>query len=241
MEPGDGIPPAREYDRLGHGPEGGKAPMAIPSTHISLLDALGAAGGGEAWAVFHARYREVILRWCRARGLPLSSAEDLTQDVLLLLFQRLPRHGHDPARGRFRGWLQAVVHNVVTDYWRRQRRRPEPAGVGGSSFLERLAGVPSPEPAAETGAAGGRGPADVLGRVRARLKETTWQAFYQSMVEKRPAAEVAAGLNLSVASVYKAAYRVKQMLLEEYPHAVESRGHPGGLLPAPGDAGEAPA
>src|SRR5262249_51826229 len=35
--------------------------------------------------------------------------------------------------------------------------------------------------------------AAILERVRAKLKETTWQAFHQTMVERRPAAEVAAG------------------------------------------------
>ena len=81
--------------------------------------------------------------------------------------------------------------------------------------------------------------AEVLERARAKLKGTTWLAFYHTMVEQRPAAEVAAVLNLSVASVYKATYRVKQMLLQEYRHV-----HPSGSdsrMPKPGDAREAPA
>ena len=67
----------------------------------------------------------------------------------------------------------------------------------------------------------------------------TWQAFYQQMVEKRPAAEVAAELNLSVTTVYKASHRVKQMLLEEYRHVRRHSGRPD-PLPGPPDAGEAP-
>src|SRR5215470_12991345 len=114
--------------------------MAIPSTHISLLRELeGGAGHREAWAEFHTRYRDVILRWCRGRGVPPSCVEDLTQEVLLLLSQRLPLYHHEPERGRFRSWLQAVVHNVVTDFWRRQRRLPECVSVGDASLLERLA------------------------------------------------------------------------------------------------------
>src|SRR6476620_468208 len=115
--------------------------MAIPSTHVSLLRQIEAGTGqGEAWAAFHARYRDVILRWCRGRGVPPSCAEDLTQDVFLLLSQRLPLYHHEPDRGRFRSWLQAVVHNVVTDFWRRQRRRPS-CVVGDPAFLDRLAGT----------------------------------------------------------------------------------------------------
>jgi RNA polymerase sigma-70 factor (ECF subfamily) len=215
--------------------------MAIPSTHISLLRELEGASRSEAWAAFHARYRDVILRWCRGRGVPRDCAEDLTQDVFLLLAQRLPQYHHEPDRGRFRSWLQAVVHNVVTDFWRRQRRRPGCVGVGGSSFLERLAGVAGPEEAGELSGSPGAAAAEAFDRARARLKETTWQAFYLSTVEKLPAAEVAARLNLSVASVYKANYRVKQILLEEYRRAHEPSADQVGALPLPGDAGEAPA
>jgi RNA polymerase sigma-70 factor (ECF subfamily) len=219
--------------------------VSIPSTHISLLCDLRAGGRqDEAWAVFQARYRAVILGWCLRRGLSPEGAEDLTQDVLLKLFEQLPHYRHDPSRGQFRGWLKAVVNNALTDFWRRQRRRPERGGVGGTSFQQRLGELATPEPAgdlsdtieeqARTTAA------DVLDRVRARVKETTWQAFYQTMVEQRPAAEVAAGLKLSVASVYKASYRVKQMVQQEYRHVYE----PGGdrdPLPGPGDAGQTPA
>ena len=121
---------------------------------------------------------------------------------------------------------------------------PVGAAVGGTAFLERLAGLAGPEAAGElSGVIEGHArttAAEVLDRVRAKLKETTWQALYQAMVERRPAAEVAAALNLSIASVYKANFRVKQMLLEEYRHAFESGGDPH-PVPGPGGAGEVPA
>jgi DNA-directed RNA polymerase specialized sigma24 family protein len=53
-------------------------------------------------------------------------------------------------------------------------------------------------------------------RVRARFHEKTWQAFYQTLVERRPAKEVAEQLGISVSAVYKDTYRVKQMLHKEY-------------------------
>jgi RNA polymerase sigma-70 factor (ECF subfamily) len=184
----------------------------------------------ESWAAFSARYRDVILGWCVRRGLRGDDAEDLTQDVLLKLFQHLPAHRHDPTRGRFRSWLKAVVNNTLTDYWR--RRGPDRGAVGGTEFLARAAEVASPDAARELSEALEERArvmaAEVVARVRARLKETTWQAFYQSVAEGRPAAEVAAALNLGVVTVYKATYRVKQMLLEEYNHA-----HPSGAGPDP--------
>jgi RNA polymerase sigma-70 factor (ECF subfamily) len=219
--------------------------VPIPSTHISLLcDVTAEDRRDDAWAVFQTRYRGVIFGWCLRRGLSPDSAEDLTQDVLLKLFQQLPQYKHDPSRGQFRGWLKTVVNNALTDFWRRQRQRPDRGGVGGTAFLERLGELASPEPAGELSAViddhAQSTAAEILERVRSKLKETTWQAFYLTMVEQRPAAEVATELGLSVASVYKATYRVKQMLLEEYRHVFEPSGD-AEPLPGPTDAGEASA
>src|SRR5262249_51106481 len=142
---------------------------------------------GEAWSAFHTRYRDVILGWCQRRNLPQDTAEDLTQEVLLKLFQELP--GYDSAKGRFRSWLKAVVNNTLTDYWRRQQRRPEHGGIGGTAFLDRLGQLETPETADElSGVIEDRARAianEVLARVQARVEAKTWQAFYQTWVEER--------------------------------------------------------
>jgi RNA polymerase sigma-70 factor (ECF subfamily) len=208
-----------------------------------LCDLREGDSGDRAWTVFQSRYRGVIFGWCLRRGLPPDGAEDLTQDVLLKLFQQLPRYRHDPRRGQFRGWLKTVVNNALVDFWRRQQRRPERGPVGGTAFLERLGGLAGPA-ADELSAvieerSRTRG-AEALQRVRGKLKETTWQAFYQTLVEARPAAEVAAELNLTVATVYKATYRVKQMLLEEYRHA-QALGGDTASVPGRPDTGTTPA
>src|SRR5947209_1028962 len=131
--------------------------MTIPSTHISLLRSLGEGRHREdAWLVFQACYREVILGWCRSRGLDRRTAEDLTQEILIKLLEALPRHEHNPDRGRFRSWLKTVVRHVLADHWRRQRHRLESGGVGGSTALEGLGDLPSPAAVAELGVAGAR-------------------------------------------------------------------------------------
>lgn len=218
--------------------------VEIPSTHISLLCELGKSGRrDEAWAAFHSTYRAAIFGWCQHRGLPPEDADDLTQDILLKLFEQLPQYRHDPARGQFRSWLKTVVNNALTDFWRRQQRRPEYAG-GGTTFLDRLGDLASPDAATEMSSLiedqAQTIAAEILEQVRGKVKATTWEAFYQMMVEQRPAAEVAKALNLSVATVYKANYRVKQMLQQEYFHVRANRGHPG-PLPDAGDARKAPA
>ena len=194
--------------------------MAIPSTHVSLLRALGEEGRrDDAWAVFQACYRDVILGWCRRCGLDQHTAEDLTQEILIKLLEALPRHQHDPDRGRFRSWLKTVVRNVLADQGRRQQRRLEPGGLGGSTALERLGNLQSPRAVEELSVAVDRRTAawqaDMLDQVRARVEPTSWAAFCQRMIERRPAAEVAAELGLTVGAVYKAAERIKRMVIQE--------------------------
>jgi RNA polymerase sigma-70 factor (ECF subfamily) len=191
--------------------------MMIPSTHASLLDAM-QNDDQEAWGAFQARYGDVILGWCLRRLLPQCSAEDLTQEVLLKLFQELPTY--DPAKGRFRAWLKAVVNNALTDCWRRQQHRPERVGVVGTAFLEQLAQLQTPETADELSGVieerAGTIAAEVLKAVQARVEEKTWQAFHRTTVEQRPAAEVAAALGLSIGTVYTYVKRVKNLVREEF-------------------------
>src|ERR1041384_568531 len=118
--------------------------MDIPSTHLSLfLPLQKEEQSPEAWQAFHARYHDVILTWCRRRELSSAWAEDLTQEIWLKLWREI--HRYDPAKGRLRSWLKAVVNNALTDFGRRQQRHPEHGGIGGSGFLERLANLPDPD------------------------------------------------------------------------------------------------
>jgi RNA polymerase sigma-70 factor (ECF subfamily) len=210
--------------------------MEIPSTHASLFVPLQRGENSpQAWAAFHARYHDVILTWCRRRELSSACAEDLTQEIWLKLLKDI--HTYNPEKGRLRSWLKAVVNNTLTDYWRRQGAKPERGGVGGSVFLERLANLASPEAADELSGAieqkTNNAAAQILRRVQARLQPTTWQAFYQTLIEQRPAKEVAQELGLGVSAVYKHTYRVKQMLEQEYLNV--HTGEPATDLPGPHD------
>src|SRR5947209_5198906 len=114
--------------------------MNISSTHASLFVPLQqGVQSPDAWAAIHARYHDVILTWCRRRELSSACAEELTQEIWLKLVKDI--HTYDPEKGRLRSWLKTVVNNTLTDDMRRQQAKPERGGVGGSAFLERLAGL----------------------------------------------------------------------------------------------------
>ena len=65
-------------------------------------------------------------------GVPASDADDLVQEVLLVVFREVggfERRG----QGAFRAWLRTILANRVRDYFRGQKHRP--TATGDSDFL----------------------------------------------------------------------------------------------------------
>ena len=183
------------------------------ATRPSLLLQLRDAGNQEAWEDFVRIYTPLIYGFCRQRGLQDADAADVAQEVLKTVARTVQRFDYDPSRGRFRNWLLTVTRSKFNNLLGSQQRHPHVPG--GTSALQRLEELPSPEEetnwdrefhqrlfewAAE--------------RVRAEVQMKTWQAFWQAAVEGRRGEEVAANLSLSLGGVYVAKSRVLTRLRE---------------------------
>src|SRR5262245_39886831 len=88
-----------------------------------------------AWEEFVERYGPRIYGWCRHWGLQGADADDVAQDVLLRLAEKMRTFRYDPA-GSFRGWLKTLTHHAWYDFV--QRRRRAGCGSGDSQTLDRL-------------------------------------------------------------------------------------------------------
>jgi RNA polymerase sigma-70 factor (ECF subfamily) len=190
--------------------------MEPPSTHLSLFAAmLGGPQRDSAWEMFFARYAPLVRAWCAQRGLRGADADDLTQDIALKLFQRLP--AYDRTRGRFRDWLSALVRNAAVDLLRTRQRRPGDRGAGGADPHAGLDDLAAPDELAAALEGGiSREVERLVEQVRQRAKDS-WPAFVAHALEGRPADEVARALGKSVGAVYQACSRVKAMLAELSP------------------------
>ena len=109
---------ARRADVLADG-----AVMDHDLTHPSLLSRVRDGSDQAAWREFEAKYRELLLRYSRARGLQQSDAEDVCQLVMTNLAQSLRNFDYSPEKGRFRSYLGRVVKNSISRHF----ARPNPA------------------------------------------------------------------------------------------------------------------
>jgi RNA polymerase sigma-70 factor (ECF subfamily) len=186
----------------------------IPTTRVTLLTHLRQNPNDQAgWNEFVERYGRHIYRWCRQWRLQDADAEDVTQDILVKLNQKLRAFAYDPSRS-FRGWLKTVAHHTWQDFEDSRRRAQAVSGVpvqermltleARDDFAQKLEQAFDLELLEAAKA-----------RVRLRVAPHTWEAFRLLAIECLPVAEVAARVRLQVAMVYVARSKVQKMLQEE--------------------------
>jgi RNA polymerase sigma-70 factor (ECF subfamily) len=166
-----------------------------------------------AWAQFTERYGRKIYAWCRRWNLQGADAEDLTQDVLLKLAEKMQTFVYDPAKS-FRGWLKTVARHAWSDSWSGRK-----AGVaaGGSLALELLQTVEARDDLVRRlEEEFDRELLDeAMARVRLRVMPRTWEAFERTALQGQSGAEAGQALGMKVATVFVARSKVQKMIQEE--------------------------
>jgi RNA polymerase sigma-70 factor (ECF subfamily) len=167
-----------------------------------------------AWRAFVERYGRRIYVWCRQWRLQEADAEDVTQNVLLILAEEMRKFHYDAA-GSFRAWLKTVARHAWSRY-ATLGRRPG-GGTGDSDVLPLLASVEAREDlAARLEEEFDRELLQLaMTRVAQRVETHTWQAFRLMALEGVSGPEVAKRLGVQLAMVYVAKSRVQKMIQEE--------------------------
>lgn len=180
------------------------------STSPTLLERVRHRSDAAAWDRFVKLYTPFLFHCCSRLGLQEHEALDAVQDVFVLLLDKLPGFDYSPD-GSFRAWLRTVTVNKCRE---RFRRRTEQAAGGAGGGLSQVA---------EGDASEVWWDAEYRRQLVTRALEimqtefepASWKACWETTVEDRPVAEVAAELQISPNAVYVARSRVLRRLREE--------------------------
>jgi RNA polymerase sigma-70 factor (ECF subfamily) len=186
-----------------------------PATSPTLLGRLARVPSDQsAWGEFAERYGAKIYGWCRCWHLQEADAEDVTQEVLAKLAQKMQSFAYDPGRS-FRAWLKTVVHHAWRDFVGSRERHE--TGSGDTGVLEMLQSIQARDDlAAELDEEFARELLDeAMARVQARVQPHTWEAFRLLALDGLSGAIVAGRLGMKVATAFVARSKVQKMIEEE--------------------------
>lgn len=185
------------------------------ATRITLLGRLRRdPGDQEAWREFVDHYGTKIMGWCLKWRMQEADAQDVTQNVLLKLAQKMRDFQYDPARS-FRAWLKRIVQNACSDFVENRNRAG--LGSGDSQIGQLLHQTEAREDLLKhlEEEFDREIMQEAMFRVRLRVAPQTWQAFQLTAIEGLAGADAAERIPMQVAQVYVAKRRVQKMLQEE--------------------------
>jgi RNA polymerase sigma-70 factor (ECF subfamily) len=109
-------------------------------------------GDDVAWETVVSSYGKRIFNLSYRYTNRRDEAEDLTQEILIRVYQNLK--SYRPEAGSFQNWMLRVARNLIIDHYRQIRRYPQ---TGGSEELETMNltddKIPNPQRVAEQGEA----------------------------------------------------------------------------------------
>lgn len=180
-----------------------------PETRSSLLIRLVKPDDQAAWSEFVQIYEPVIMRMAMRRGLQVSDAQDLCQEVLTRVSAAIDQWKPNGEQGSFRRWLATITRNLAVDHFRRLIRQPSALTDSALGRLNAPVEQELFEQEEERQLFYWAGQ-----QARQHFADTTWQAFWLTTVENQPIPKVAETLGISIGAVYIARSRVLAKIKE---------------------------
>ncbi len=167
----------------------------------------------DAWQELVEIYRPWLLSWLQAERLQETDAEDVLQDVLIVLYRQLPGFRHNGNTGAFRVWLRRIMVNRLFEQRRKRRhdiRWPE-------DFEDRLHQLE--DNASDMSRIWDREHdrfvlQGLLAYVAGDFEPESWEAFRAYVIERKSATEVAEQIGITRANVFTIKSRVMKRLRE---------------------------
>lgn len=160
----------------------------------------------------------MLRAWLNPARLQATDHDDVVQNILSVLFRKLPDYDHNGRKGAFRRWLRQIVTHLLQEFHRAAGRQV----VGGEELLAELQYPGSELNLRWQQEHDAHLMWGLLDFVRDEFTPTTWDAFRRTALEGEPAPEVALALRLTVNAVHIARSRVLARLRREADDFLES-------------------
>ena len=190
--------------------DGEQPPLA---TRSSLLLRLRDLGDERSWREFFDLYWMLLYNVARKAGFGVEDAEDVTQQTVTKVSQKMPGFVYDREKGSYKAWLMTVLRSRMADHARKNGRRVPtvsleyeglPAVRGRDEFKQLWNNEWSK-----------RMVSLALERVKRRVGPKQFQIFHAYMMQEWTMREVTETLGVSNRQVYMAKYRVGEKFEEE--------------------------
>jgi RNA polymerase sigma-70 factor (ECF subfamily) len=163
------------------------------------------------WSRLVETFGPIVYRWCRTSGVADGDAPDIVQEVFSSVARGIGSFQPQKGSGSFRSWLATITRNRIRDHFRKVNGQAK--AEGGTEALERLHQKADwLDESIDGGSISSPLVRQVLKSVEAEFETTTWQAFWMTTIENKPASFVAESTGLSLASVYQSKSRVLSKL-----------------------------
>ena len=175
----------------------------------------------QSWSEFYHLYKKLIYAVARKAGLTREEAEDVVQETMRSVCDKIRDFVPDPARGSFKSWLLQMARWRMTDQFRkRSKSAPSEAPPGDSTrstaTIERI-----PDPASL--------PLDALWeeawqkelfakaveKVKKEISPDQFQIFDFYVLRQMPVSKVTRSLGVSMGQVYLARHRTLKLIKKE--------------------------
>ena len=182
-------------------------------TSLSLLDRLRQSPEDADWSRLIEAYSPLLRAWLMRAEVQAADADDLVQEVLLVVHRELPKFEHNQRRGAFRTWLRQIVVHRLRNFWRARGRL---IAAGNDSQLEEQLKQLEDDGSQlsqrwdrEHNLAIAR---KLLELIESRFTESTRLVFRRLVVDGADADTVAAETGLSLNAIFTAKSRVLREL-----------------------------
>ena len=182
----------------------------VDPTRASLLQRVKNPRDENSWQEFFGIYQPLLYRYARSRGLSSDLAEELVQQCMTVLGQKMADFEYHPEKGGFKYWLRRLVNNKINDYFKK-RRLPQ---ADSADFRQQQHREATPDELWEQQWRK-RHLKYCLELIRKDVAPTTYQAFEYHVLAEWPVEKVCKALNISADQVYTAKSRITRKLRQK--------------------------